>query len=513
MKYLIGIDIGTTGTKAAIFDTEGNMLAESYEESKLYYPKPGWVEQDPGDFYTSACNTIKEVIIKSGVNAKDISAISLDGQMAGVLGIDENWKPVTHYDSWLDTRCGKYVEYIKDNFGDKVLKLSGLPPTVAHCAKILWWKNEEPEVYKTISKFIQPAGYAAGKLAGLKGKDAFIDYTYLHFTGLSDVSNAKWSESLCGDFDVPIEKLPEIVQPWKIVGSVTEKASEDCGLAPGTLIAAGSGDQAAGFLGAGLTETGMVVDVAGTASLLACCVDSFKPDLKYKTLLFPRAASEGLWFPHAFIGGGGLCLRWFRDGIMQPGESLLREAYNILNEEASSVSPGSDSLMFIPHLGGRNYPYDSRVRGIWAGFSWGHDRKYLYRSMLESIAYEYYYYLKIEKELFPEVEFKEMRIIGGGSRSKLFSTIKTNVLGIPSVQLTREEVGVLGSAIIAGYGAGIYGSMEEPAGRFISTKNRIEPDMKLNEYYRNFAETYIDMFNMLGPLYDRLEKLSQLKRP
>lgn len=512
MKYLLGIDIGTTGTKSALFDCEGTLIADAYFESKLYYPRPGWVEQNPWDFYTSTCHTIREIILKAGINPKNIAALSIDGQMAGLLGIDDEWNAVTHYDSWLDTRCKKYVEYIKNNYEDQVLRLSGLPSTVAHCAKILWWKNEQPETFKKIKKFIQPAAYVAGLFAGLSGKEAFIDYTYLHFTGLYDAAATCWSEQLCQSFDIPMDKLPEIVEPWKVIGTMTEKAAKDCGLVSGIAIAAGMGDQAAGFLGAGLVEPGMLVDVAGTASVFACCVDEYKPDLKFKTLLFPKAASKGLWFPHAFIGGGGLCLRWFRDGIVKPGKGDFGNIYQLLDEEASRVPAGSDALLFIPHLGGRNYPYDGDVRGIWAGFSWGHDRKHFYRAMLEAVAYEYYYYLKIEKELFPGVNFKEVRAIGGGSKSKIFNQIKADVLGIPYVQLNRDEVGGLGSAILAGYAAGIYDNMEETSKRFVSTKNRIEPDMKNNESYKNYAELYIDAFKTLKPFYGRLAELSAIEK-
>ncbi|MDF2614395.1 MAG: xylB [Clostridia bacterium] len=508
MKYLIGIDIGTTGTKSALFDCEGRLIASSYQESKLYYPKDGWVEQITEDFYTSACHTIYEMIESSNINPKDIAAISLDGQMAGVLGIDKNWNPVTHYDSWLDTRCKKYVDMIKDRFEDRVLQLSGLPSTVAHCAKILWWKHERPEVFSKISKFIQPAAYVAGKLAGLTSKEAFIDYTYLHFSGLYDAEKTEWSEELCSAFDIPMEKLPQIVEPWKVIGQVTQKAAEDCGLCPGIPIAAGTGDQAAGFLGAGLIQPGMVVDVAGTASVLACCVDEYKPDLKYKTLLFPKAASKGLWFPHAFIGGGGLCLRWFRDGIVRPHNGEVSEMYDILNIEAEKLGTAPDPLMFIPHLGGRNYPYDSEVRGMWAGFSWGHERAHFYKSIMQGIAYEYYYYLKIEKNLFPNVDFKEVRVIGGGAKSQLFNHIKANVLGIPYVQLDREEVGVLGSAIIAGYAVGLFENMESIAKKFIGTKNRIEPDMKISAQYAEYGELYISMFETMKPFYTNLTEIS-----
>jgi xylulokinase len=513
MKYLIGVDIGTTATKAALFDSEGQLLAEASQESKLIYPRPGWVEQDPEDFYRSTCVTIREIVTKARIDPKDVAALSIDGQMAGVLGIDQNWNAITQYDSWMDTRCVAYVDYIKNNFEDKVLTLSGLPAIVAHCAKILWWKNEKPEQYKRIKKFIQPAAYVAGRLSGLAADKAFIDYTYLHFSGLYDAKTTKWSEELCSDLSVPIEKLPDIVEPQRIIGSITPEASRDCSLRKGTPVAAGAGDQAAGFLGAGLVEKGLVIDVAGTASLLACCVDEYRPDLTYKTLLFPKAASKNLWFPHAFITGGGLCLRWFRDGIIQPTPDEKADFYEKLDKAAADIPPASDSLFFIPHLGGRNFPHNSTIRGVWAGFSWNHDKRHFYRSMMESIAYEYYYYLSIEKDLFPEVTFKEVRVLGGGSKSALFNQIKANVLGLPYVKLSREDVSVLGSAIIAGHSVGIFNNVEEPATQFISIQDRIEPDMRLHDYYKDYAQLYMKMFDILQPFYDELSRVSSIEKP
>ncbi|MDF2614414.1 MAG: xylB [Clostridia bacterium] len=508
MQALIGIDIGTTGTKAAIFDEEGNLLAESYIESNLYYPRPGWVEQNPEEFYDTTVQTIRDIVSKTNINPKDVKSICIDGQMAGILGIDADYEPVTRYDSWLDNRCSKYVEYIKQNFEEEVMRTAGLPSTVAHCAKILWWKNEEPETYARIDKFIQPAAFVAGKLAGLKGKDAFIDYTYLHFTGLYDAATTKWSEKLLKAFDIEESKMPEIVEPWKVIGTLTKDVANACGLTTGTAIVAGMGDQAAGFLGAGLVEPGLIVDVAGTASVFACCVDKFNPDLKHKTLLFPKAASKGLWFPHAYIGGGGLCLRWFRDGIVKPTKEQLEEAYNMLNEEAKDVKPGTDGLLFVPHLGGRNYPYNNEIRGTWAGFSWGHERKHFYKSMMEAIAYEYYYYLSIEKELFKDMQFKEVRVIGGGSKSQLFNQIKADVLGIPYVQVSRTEVGVLGSAICAGYGVGIYKDMEQTAKSFVTTKNCIEPNEKNTKIYQEYANVYLEMIQTMEPIYKKIYQLN-----
>lgn len=196
VQYLIGVDVGTTGIKAGLFRLDGSMEASAYRETNLYYPRPDAVEQYPQEFYEGVCACVKDMMRASAINPADVAALSIDGQMAGILGIDEDWNAVTNYDSWLDNRCKGYVDYITENHCTRVLEICGLPPATSHCAKILWWQNEQKEVFKRIAKFIQPAAYVAGKLAGLKAKDAYIDYTYLHFSGLSDAVQAVWSGEL-----------------------------------------------------------------------------------------------------------------------------------------------------------------------------------------------------------------------------------------------------------------------------------------------------------------------------
>lgn len=511
-KYLLGIDIGTAGTKTGLFDLEGNLLAVAYEESILRYPAPGWVEQDAEDFYRTTCLTIRQVLEKSNVNPRDIAGIAFDGQMAGILGIDEEWNAVTRYDSWLDVRCQKYVDWIRENYCDKFIATVGMPPSIAHGPKMIWWKHEEPETYARIAKFIVPAVYVAGRICGLKAEEAFIDYTYLHFSGVSDALKMEWSSELLETFGLPLEKLPRIEEPWHIIGYVTKKAAQDTSLAEGTPVAAGAGDTAVSFLGAGLVEKGLVADVAGTASVLACCVDEFVPDVENKTLIMPRAVQPGFWFAMAYIGGGGLCLRWFRDtfaveeklSAVETGTSV----YNILNEAAEGVPPGSAGLIFVPHLGGRICPYDSNIRGAWIGFSWNHDRKSFYRSILEAIAYEYCYYINLKRKLFPHIEFKEVRVIGGGARSELWNQIKANILGIPYVTLNKEEVGILGSALLAGYAVGIYRNLASVAKELARPGRRYEVDEKLHAYYQPYTELYTELYAALSSIYTRIADLA-----
>ncbi len=459
-QYLLGVDLGTSSTKAALYTTDGRLVAESSQEVPLYYPQPGVVEQENEDFYQTAAQTVSQCIQQSGIEPRQIAALAFDSQMAGVGLIDENYKPVTRFDSWLDMRCQPYIEQVDNHFGDLVTHLTGCPPTCDHGPKIMWWKGEERALYDQTAKFVMPSTYVAGRMAGLSAAEAFIDYTYLHFSALSDAQNGTWSDELCIALDVDQEKLPRIVEPWQVIGEVSDTAAKDFGLAPGTIIAAGCGDTAANALGAGVVAPGMLFDVAGTASVLAASTDRFVADVENRALLTMRSVIPGLWNPLAYIGGGGQALRWFRDnffnslqGQEQPRSSDLYEQMIALALEAPL---GADGLFFSPHLGGRICPATPSMRGSWIGFSWSHKEPHFARSVLESIAYEYAYYLQILREALPDLALVEARAIGGGARSDAWNQIKADVLGVPYQRLDRSEFGSWGSAMIAGKAAGIF---------------------------------------------------------
>lgn len=506
--FIISVDLGTTGTKAALFDLNGRLIADAYEETRLIYPKPGLVEQDPEDFYTSSINTIKQLVAKSKVDPGEVKALAFDSQMAGVMGIDSQWKPATHYDSWLDSRCRRYVEMIRSSYENLVIEKVGAPPSISHGPKILWWMYERPAAFRRVSKFIMPNCYVAGRMAQLKSDEAFIDYTFLHFTGFADAMRGEWSQELCELFKVPMEKFPRIVKPWEIIGELSEREAEKCGLAAGTPIVAGAGDTAANAFGAGIVEPGMVFDSAGTASVFACCVDEYVPDVENKTFIFPRSVIPGLWTPLAYIGGGGLCLRWFRDELAQHEKSLADsrniDPYKLLDDLAEKAPIGSEGLIFIPHFGGRIYPYNASMRGVWFGLNWRHKKEHLYRSILESIAYEYSYYKAVLEKLFPKIRFKEVRVVGGGARSRVFNKIKADVLGIPYVRLNREEFGVLGLAVIAGHGIGEYRDLKEKPKEFAKPSSIVEPTAENYLSYRRYAEIYLELMERLDPLFVKL---------
>ena len=504
---MIGVDLGTSGTKAALYQIDGKLIAAASVEVPLFYPKPGVVEQENEDFYTSAAKTVRTCIESSGVEPNEIAAIAFDSQMAGVGSIDEDFKPATRFDSWLDMRCQPYIEWMDKEAGDQITQLTGCPPTCDHGPKMLWWKNELPDTYQRIAKFVMPGTYVVGRIAGLKADQAFIDHTYIHFSGFSDGQKTAWSDELCERFGLDKDKLPKIVDPCDIVGEVSEKAAKEFGLAPGTLIAAGAGDTAANALGAGIVNPGMLFDVAGTASVLAGCTSKFVADTKNRALITMRSVIPGLWNPLAYIGGGGLALRWYRDQFynLTRGANLPiadEDLYPEMIALAETIAPGSEGLFFSPHLGGRICPSSPDMRGAWVGVSWSHTMAHFARAILESIAFEYAYYLKILKDSLPDLVLVEARVVGGGARSEVWNQIKADILNVPYQRLVGNEFGAWGAAMIAGKAAGLISDLGSHAEQSARLNGKPFSPLKGNhEAYIPLIEKYIRLEQALNQFY------------
>ncbi len=497
-KLLIGVDLGTSATKASLYRLDGTLVAEASRQVPLYYPTPGVVEQENLDFYNTAAETVRECIEQSGVDPKKIAAIAFDSQMAGLGSIDESYKPATRFDSWLDMRCQTYIELMDRDAGDRVTELTGCPPTCDAGPKMLWWKNERPAEYARVAKFVMPAAFVAGSMAGLTSDQAFIDYTFIHFSGFSDSKSLSWSDELCQRFGLDKQKLPEIVEPWKVVGEVKAAASKEFGLAEGTLIAAGCGDTAACALGAGAVRPGMLFDSAGTAAVLAACTDRFVPDRKHRALLCMHSVIPGVYHPLAYIAGGGLALRWFRDEFYDVCRADAQpdavDVYDEMIASASTIKPGADGLLFSPHLGGRICPSTPTMRGAWVGFSWGHTRAHFFRAILESVAFEYAYYLEILMDQLPMLELLETRAVGGGARSRVWNQIKADVLGVSYQRLSRSELGTWGSALIAGRAAGLFDDLAVQAEASTQPDgNAVTPDPENHQRYIPIKRKYIEL--------------------
>jgi xylulokinase len=481
----IGVDIGTQGVKAAAYDVDGQCFGEAFRKSELLHPAPGAVEEDPERQVRSTCEVIAECAARAQGRGT-VRALAIDGQMAGIIGVGEDGKHVTPYDSWLDTRCAPWIERMQAEAGAEIVRGAGGPPSFNHGPKILWWKNERAENYKKIRSFVQPGGYAAMRLCGLDGSRAFIDTSYLHFSGFADTRAAVWDRGLCRRFGVDATVLPRIVASHDVIGQVVPAMAAACGLAAGVPVVAGCGDTAASFLSCGATRTGICVDVAGTASVFAATTSEFRADEKSMVLSCGRSAVPGLWHPYAYINGGGLNLEWFREQIAgglrgagagaAAGRTPAAPDFDLLNEMASAVIPADDDPMFIPHLGGRVSPSQPKLRGAWVGLSWSHGPGHLFRAILEGVALEYGIYLRRLGDLFGASAVAEVRVTGGGEKSAAWNSIKADTLGVPVRQVLGAGGAPLGSALLAGYGEGTLRDIEGVAARWVRTGAVTEPD-------------------------------------
>jgi xylulokinase len=335
-----------------------------------------------------------------------------------------------------------------------------------------------------------------GTVAGIKADQAYMDYTFIHMSGFCDAQQLAWSEDLCQRFGFEMSKLPEIVEPWRVIGEVTLTAANDFYLAAGTPVAAGCGDTAACALGAGIVRPGMLFDIAGTAAVLAACTDQFVADRRHRALVNMHSVIPGLYNPLAYIAGGGLALRWFRDhfyntqrGKTQPVEENL---YDEMIAAAAAIPPGADGLFFSPHLGGRICPAAAEMRGAWLGFSWGHTQAHFLRALLESVAFEYAWYLKVLIDQVPGLEMLETRAVGGGARSSVWNQIKADVLGVPYRRLPRSEFGTWGSALVAGKAAGLFDDLAAKAAETTPSEGHpLMPNPALHSIYKPLVEQYI----------------------
>jgi xylulokinase len=508
---LIGVDLGTSVVKTTLYRADGTPLAHAARDAPLHQPGPGLAEQRGEDFYDAALETIAEVASRADLSPTAVVAVAFDGQMGGAMGIDRDWHAVTPwYPSTLDTRYQPYLAQMLNRAEDRLMALGGALPLAA--PRMLWWKTEYPELYKRIHKVLILANYVAGRMAGLRGDEAFIDPSYLTFIGLSDTGRRSWSGELAELWGLSLDKLSRVVPATTVVGHLSKDSARACGLAAGVPLVAGAGDQVAGFLGAGLVEAGQLIDVAGTFPVFATCLDRFVVDTEHGMLQSLAGPIPGAhWYLMMYIGGGGLTHRWFCNQFAAKEKEQARaqgtSVYEWLDAQAANLAPGAQGLLFIPHLAGRICPSDPAVRGAWLGFTWTHRKPHFYRALLESIAYDYAQALEAMRGYCSDVVFGQVRVIGGGASSALWNQIKADVLGLPYARLAGADRATLGCAIMAGHAVGLYPDMAETARQLASVVDRIQVRPAHHEHYRGYVAAYGEAFGRLRGLYETLAAL------
>jgi xylulokinase len=503
---LLGVDVGSGSIRAEVFLATGQSLGQARRAHHPHQPIPGVAEYDPEAMTAAVVSCLRELATRCAIRPGETAGLALDGMISGVMGVDADWVPTTPYTTPLDMRYGDTLNTILARHERRIREVTGSGMAVIG-PKIAWIKAAFPEAFARTRKFVTATGFIAGKLAGLRSAGAFVDFTYLWSTGLSDTLQYRWSDELCAAHGIRQEILPRIVKPTAIVGHLTQAMGRETGLGAGVPIVAGAGDQSAGFVGAGLNRPGMMADVAGTYPIFALCTDRFVPDLEARRIeLFPSPIA-GQFHACQIINGGGLTHTWIaREMGGATDEAALAEVFASLDAKAATLAPGCDGLLCSPHLGGRVCPAHTAMRGVWLGFTWTHRKEHFHRAFLEAIAFEHALALHVLRNLHPGLPAPELRGFGGGAKSVLWNQIKADVLGMPYRALDKVDQATWGDAVLIGAAVGLFDDIARAAEQGWQAGATIQPNAANHLAYQEILATYQAVSPSLEDACERLRK-------
>ena len=494
-SYLLGIDIGTSACKVAVFDKEGKVLAAANGDYPVYSPQEGWAEQNPEEWWSAVCRATKETVQKAGIDSAEIAGVGIDGQSWSAIALDKEGKVLTNTPIWMDTRAQNICERLNKEIGeDKIFEVAGnsLQPSYT-TAKIIWYKENLPEVYEKIDKILQSNSFIAFKLTGAITQDMSQGYGLHCF----DMKKGCWDEEMCRRLGIPMEFLPEICECDHVVGSVTAKAAAECGLAEGTPVVAGGLDAACGTLGAGVIHPGETQEQGGQAGGMSICTDTYKAD---PSLILGYHVVPGKWLLQGGTTGGGGVMRWFerefaayeRSRKADTGKSSLEQ----LNEIAEAVPAGSEGVVFLPYMSGERSPvWNPYAKGVFYGLDFAKTKGHMVRACMEGVAFSLRHNLEVAEAAGAKAEV--LRAMGGSANSLLWTQIKADVTGKAVVVPASDTATTLGAAILAGVGVGFYKDYEEAVSMTVKETRRHEPNPENKEVYNKTYRTYRDLYESL----------------
>jgi xylulokinase len=496
--YLAGLDIGTTGAKAMIFDVAGTPLASAYNEYPCTYPRPNWVEQDAAALVDATMKSLRLAVEKSRVAAKDIAAVSLSAQRCCGIFLDEKEQMLRPMISWQDNRTPEEVKEIAAGMEEKrYYGITGFPnSTTWLLSKMMWVRRNEPEVWKKTRRVVQMHDYF---LRALGAGDYYVDMNDAGFFGCYDTVKFRWDPDILKAFSIPENILPVPAASSTVVGKVSAEAAARCGLAEGTPIAVGAGDQSAGALGAGVVRHGFISVSMGTAGAAVAFVEKPFRDPNGR-MMVTNHPQKGRWLLEGYQAAAAGVYRWFRDelGTLEKAfaGSVGKDPFELINEEAAAVPAGSRGLVFLPYFASAATPrYNSDARGVLAGLTFAHNRGCLARSFMEGITMDMMD--MIQGIVKAGVAVEKVRILGGPTRSELWNQIQCDVYGIPVQTLKVPDATVLGAAVMAGAGAGVFSSIAEGAEKMVQVVKSYTPDPKNVEVYRQLYKTYCQVYDAM----------------
>src|SRR5215216_4848074 len=492
MEYVIGCDVGSQGTKAILLSTTGQLLGEAYEGYPTDFPHPLWAEQQVERWLDALILSIRRLLHENEVSAENVRALSLATQVDGLDPIDSSGEPLYPAIIWMDRRAHAQCERIRGLLNEEqIFQLTGLNLDATHVApKIRWLADKHPEIDQRTAYFLLPGSYLAYALTGELG----VDYSNASSTLLLDVQMKTWSETMLNAFGVDESRLVLISAATATLGTLRPILAERLGLTTSTLVMVGCGDEHAACLGAGVTRSGIVGDIAGTAEPV--CVAS--ADVAFDTTRLVEThchADPDLWLIEnpGFVSGGNY--RWLRDQFARG------ETYAALDAEAAQISPGAEGLTFLPSLMGAMAPtWNEAARGTYAGFTLAHTRGHFVRALLEGSAYAV---RDITSQMQAAgIELHELRVMGGGAKSRLWNQIKADVTGLPVNVSEITETTALGAAFLALVGTGAYTTLSEASEHIVKIRECLDPDPTTQTAYTEAYERYRQTYFTLLPVYE-----------
>ena len=507
MVYIAALDLGTTGCRTFIFDISGSIIASDYQEWESIYPSPSYVEQDANSWWQSINKTIESAIKKSGIDQSEIVSLSVTNQRETIVPVDKEGNPLHNALVWQDRRTTKQVEFIAQKVGaDKIYKTTGLTIDPYFSAtKILWFKDNKPEIYKQTHKFLLVSDFIIHKLTG----QFVTDHSNASRTMLFDINKLKYSEEIASELEIDLDKMPDAIESGVDIGEITADTAFD----QKTLVITGAGDQQSAALGVGVVSPGEIKCTTGTGSFLLAFLEkpNFDPQ---KRVLCSCHAVPGTWVQEASIFTSGAVLRWFRDQLgteeCQKADVEGQDPYDIMINEAQESPIGANGLLLIPHFVGAGAPHwNPYAKGIVFGLALGHKRRDLFRAVLEGVAYEVKKNILVFESL--GIIPKELKLTGGGSRSDLWNQIYADVLGITCVRNIIEEATSLGAAILAASGAALFPDISKAAESICKVDKKWIPDQTNYEFYNRLYEFSSEIYQKLvdANLYKKFNNIFQ----
>lgn len=493
--YLLGLDIGTTGTKALLCDDSGQILATATAEYPLHTPQPLWSEQNPADWWRGAQEALRAVTAKA--NVAQIVGLGLTGQMHGAVFLDHHDAVIRPALLWNDQRTAAECAEITQRVGAaRLIEIAGNPALTGFQApKILWLRNHEPDNYARLAQVLLPKDYIRFKLTGERAADA----SDAAGTLLLDLRQRDYSAEILAQLEIKRAWLPRVVEGPDVTGKLTAEVAAALGLPAGLPVIAGGGDNAAAAVGTGVVRSGVVSSSLGTSGVIFAHSDSIALDPQGRLHTFCHAVPGQYHLMAVTLSAGG-ALRWLRDTL--GGTSSYAE----MAAAAADVPPGAEGLLFLPYLTGERTPHlDPLARGAFIGLTTRHTQAHLIRAVMEGVVFSLRDGLDLMRGL--NVPIEQIRATGGGGRSPLWRQMQADIYGGEVVTLRAEEGPAYGAALLAGVGAGVFANVAEAVERCVVTASHTSPEMKPQARYEQAYAIYRELY---GALRERMHQLAAL---